>query len=329
MRLPESTIHDLLATVDDDREISPRLLWAVNRFWMETENIKTRRFGHRSHHHWWLLRSVIRAADWVFRLSGLHGRGVRNARDIQLIERTLVLPKLPVAFDGLTVLHLTDLHLDLMPGLEKQILSLLGNRSFDLVLLGGDYRGEVHGPTAPCLEAMEQLLAGLRSRLGVYGVLGNHDDVHMVAPLENMGVRLLINEHVTLHRDGDQLTLVGTDDVHYYYTDQAIHALETAVPGFVIGMVHSPELAIEAEGFGVDLYLCGHTHGGQVSLPGGYPIMTHTKRCRQYYRDVWYRGAMTGMTNIGAGCSAIPVRFNTRGQVVTLKLTRGGCPCDE
>jgi uncharacterized protein len=323
MHLPEPTLRDLLATVEDGREISPRLLWAVNRFWMETENIKTRRFGHRSHHHWWLLRGAVRAADAIMRLSGLHRRGVSNARDIRLTERTLVLPTLPEAFDGLTVLHLTDLHLDMMPGIEEQILSMLGNRSFDLVLLGGDYRGEVHGPTRPCLEAMERLVNGLRSRLGMYGVLGNHDDVHMAAPIEKMGVRLLINEHIVLHRDRQQITLVGTDDVHYYYTDQAVHALETAPDGFTLGLIHSPELAIEAERFGVNLYLCGHTHGGQVALPGGYPIITHLQRCRQYYRGLWYRGAMTGMTNLGAGCSGIPVRFNTRGEIVALTLTRG------
>jgi hypothetical protein len=323
MHLPESSIQDLLATVDDGREISPRLMWAVNRFWMETENIKTRRFGHGSHHHWRLLRSAVRAADWLLRISGLHARGARNARDIHLVERALVLPSLPPAFEGLTALHLTDLHLDLLPGLEEQILSLVGNRTFDLVLLGGDYRGEVHGPTTPCLGAMERLVEGLQARLGFYGVLGNHDDVHMAAPLESMGIRLLINEHVTLHRDRQELTLVGTDDVHYYYTDQAIQALEAVPEGFTVAMIHSPELAFEAERLGVDLYLCGHTHGGQIALPGGYPIITHLKRCRQYYAGLWYRGAMTGLTNLGTGCSAIPVRFNTRGEVVALKLTRG------
>ncbi len=320
MREPFPDIDDLLAESQTIGQASPRLLWAINRFWMESQNLKTRRYGHRSHHHWYLLRLALRTFDLLLRGTGLHARGRRNALEVALNEYTIPLPTLPTAFDGLSVLHLSDLHLDMMPGLEDRILSRIGNRSFDLCLLTGDYRGEVHGPTRPCLEAIRRLVPCLRSRLGVYGVLGNHDDVHMVRPLENAGLRLLINESVLLERGGQSIRLLGTDDVHYYHTDQATQALQEAADGFALAMVHSPEFYSQAAEAAVDLYLCGHTHAGQVCLPGGRAIITHLHRGKRYMSGLWRYRSMTGFTNAGAGCSGLPVRFFTRPEIAVLKL---------
>ena len=81
--------------------------------------------------------------------------------------------------------------------------------------------------------------------------------------------------------------MVGTDDVHYYFTDQAVHALEEARDAFTVALVHSPELYDVAAELGVDLYLCGHTHAGQVCLPGGRPLITHLSRGRRFFRGTW------------------------------------------
>jgi hypothetical protein len=163
----------------------------------------------------------------------------------------------------------------------------------------------------------------VRSRHGVLGVLGNHDDCHMVGPMEAMGIRMLVNESVRLTRGRDVLQVVGTDDVHYYFTDQAVHALEVARDGFTIALVHSPEAFDVAAELGVDLYLCGHTHAGQVCLPGGRPVITHLSRGRRFYRGTWKHRGMVGITNAGAGTSGVPVRFHTRGEVLALTLRCG------
>jgi predicted MPP superfamily phosphohydrolase len=120
--------------------------------------------------------------------------------------------------------------------------------------------------------------------------------------------------------------VVGTDDVHYYFTDQAVHALEAARDAFTIALVHSPELFDVAADLGVDLYLCGHTHAGQVCLPGGRAVITHLSRGRRFYRGTREHRGMVGITNAGAGTSGVPVRFNTRGEVLalTLRPARGG-----
>lgn len=134
---------------------------------------------------------------------------------------------------------------------------------------------------------------------------------------------MLVNESVRLTRERDVLQVVGTDDVHYYFTDQAVHALEAARDAFTIALVHSPEAFDVAAELGVDLYLTGHTHAGQVCLPGGRPVLTHLSRGRRFYRETWTHRGMVGITNAGAGTSGVPVRFHTRGEVLVLTLRCG------
>lgn len=302
--------------------ISPRQVWAANRFWMEMENLKSRRYGGKSHHHWYAFYTMTKAFEWLLRVARCYERGERNAYEILLREVDLFFGRLPASFHGFTVLHLSDLHLDGMPGLVGRIHDVVGDRDVDLCVLTGDYRTALHGPIQPVMDALSTLVGGIRSRCGVLAVLGNHDGCHMVEPLEAMGVRVLVNESVEIERGGEVLRVVGTDDVHYYYTDQAIHALEKSGADFTIALVHSPELYDAASKMGVDLYLCGHTHGGQICLPKGIPIFKHLNRGRRFYRGHWSHGAMQGLTNCGAGTSGIPVRFNTRGEVLLLRLHR-------
>jgi uncharacterized protein len=307
---------------DDQARVPQRFVWAATRFWMETEGLKSRRYGGKSHHHWYALLYAMRSFEWLLRLVGGYERGHRNAAELACTEVELDFAELPEAFDGFRILHLSDLHLDGNEGLDDRILALLGDRELDVCVLTGDYRTELHGPIRATMEGLQRIVAGVRSRHGFLGILGNHDDCDMVAPMEAMGIRMLINESVQIQKQGQRLQFIGTDDVHYYYTDQAMHALEAAQDAFSIALVHSPELYDAAARLGAKLYLCGHTHGGQVCLPGGLPIIRHLNRGRAFYRGVWsYRG-MQGVTNVGAGTSGIPVRFNTRGEIVILTLRR-------
>jgi predicted MPP superfamily phosphohydrolase len=305
--------------------IDPRQMWAANRLWMETANLKSKRYGGKSHHHWYALLAATRAFDWALKATGQHERGLRNARTLVVREIDHALPRLPRAFDGFRILHLSDLHLDGMPELTGLVLDALGDRTFDLAILTGDYRTELHGPIGAVMRSLRTLVDGLHARhaipQGILGVLGNHDDCHMVAPLEEMGVRMLVNEQVVLERGGARVVIIGTDDVHYYYTDQALHALERAADApCSIALVHSPEMYDVAAAAGVDLYLCGHTHAGQIVLPGGLPLITHLHRGRRFFRGVWRYQEMRGVTHGGTGTSGIPIRFNTRGEILVHTL---------
>jgi predicted MPP superfamily phosphohydrolase len=298
-------------------------MWANNRFWMETQNIVTRRYGGRRKQHWEALVVMLKVFAWGLRRVGQFERGQRNAAAIVLRELELWFPALPPAFDDFSILHISDPHLDGAPGIDERVLALVQGRSFDLCVLTGDYRTELHGPFGAVMASLERLCEGIASRQGFLAVLGNHDDCHMVAPMEAMGIRLLINESVVLTRGAERLQIVGTDDVHYFYTDQAVHALEVARDGFTVALVHSPELADAAAQAGVALYLCGHTHAGQVVLPGGWAPIKHLRAGRHLYKGHWHHRGMQGITNAGAGTSGIPVRFNTKSEVLALRLRRG------
>jgi uncharacterized protein len=300
------------------------MLWATNRFWMETANIKTKRWGGKGRHHWYALLYMMKVSAWLLKATGTYGRGFRNAGRVEVRDVELSLPHLPQAFDGFTILHLSDLHLDGMPGLTGRVSELVASREVDLAVLTGDYRTELHGPIRPTIEGLREIARAIRAREGILGILGNHDDCHMVGPMEAMGIRMLVNERAVVERFGERLQVIGTDDVHYYYTDQALHALEHAVDAFTIALVHSPELFDVAERLGVKLYLCGHTHAGQICLPGGIPILKHLSRGRSLYRGTWRHGGMQGLTSAGVGTSGIPVRFNTRGEILVLRLRRAG-----
>ncbi len=323
-REPHGASPKLASPADEWRgdSISARQLWAQNRFWMETQNLASKRHGGRRQQHHRALLFAMKTFEWGLKCVGQYRRGVENARDITVRELDLALPGLPAHFDGFTILHISDPHLDGMPGLEFEVLRLLQHRRFDICALTGDYRNAIHGSIRATMQGLERLVHGIQTREGFVGVLGNHDDCHMVAPMEAMGIRVLINEAWVLERNGQMLQFVGTDDVHYYYTDQALLALERACRGFTIALVHSPELCDAAAEAGVSLYLCGHTHAGQVCLPGGIPLVKHLRSGRAYYRGHWQHRGMQGITSAGMGTSGIPVRFNTQGEVMILTLRR-------
>jgi predicted MPP superfamily phosphohydrolase len=303
--------------------INARQMWANNRFWMETQNLVTKRYGGRRKQHWYALLVMLKTFEWGLARCGQLERGRRNAGRIVLRELDLALAGLPPAFDGFSLLHVSDPHFDGLPGIDDRIIELVRGREVDLCVFTGDYRTELHGPIRGVMNSLERVVAAIRSRQGFLGVLGNHDDCHMVAPMEAMGIRMLINESVVLARGPDRLRVVGTDDVHYYYTDQSLHALEAARDDFTIALVHSPELFRAAADAGVDLYLCGHTHGGQVRFPGGFAPLRHLRVGRHLYTGLWRHGEMQGITNAGAGTSGIPVRFNTESEILLLRLRRG------
>jgi predicted MPP superfamily phosphohydrolase len=300
----------------EKRLINRRQIWAANRFWMELDNMKTKRYGNKGRHRWQALLTMMLIFKFCLKITGCYERGVRNALDIRLREMELSFPRLPKNFHGFTILHLSDLHLDGLEGLAESIVATIGDREVDLCVLTGDYRTRLHGLNRHIMVGLNYLVSNIRSRHGFIGILGNHDDCHMVNPMEQMGIRMLINSSCLIERGGERIQLIGTDDVHYYYTDQALHCLEAAENEFSIALVHSPELFDLAAAMGVDLYLCGHTHAGQVCLPGGIPLLTHLDRGQAYYRGHWRHGDMQGVTNAGAGTSGIPVRFNTRGEIL-------------
>lgn len=246
---------------------------------------------------------------YTLRLAGLYGRGQRNALDIQVRHNEIYLKNLPPAFDGFTLLHLSDLHADLNPPAIAALARLVSQLNYDACVLTGDYRGATFGP----FDRAMQEIAGLCTQLSqpIYGVLGNHDSICMLPELEEMGVRMLLNEHVRLQRGEETVYLAGIDDAHYYRVDNLEKAADS-IPQEEISILlsHTPEIYRQAAHAGFDLILCGHTHGGQICLPGGIPVTLDSKCPRYMGSSAWSYLEMQGYTSTGAGTCIVNVRLN-------------------
>jgi hypothetical protein len=216
---------------------------------------------------------------------------------------------LPRAFDGFTILHLSDLHCEMSMHAMRRVGELLDDLRYDLCVLTGDFRAETFGPFEAALASVAGLRAGIAGP--VYAVLGNHDTVRMVPHLEAIGIHVLVNECATIERNGQSIYLAGVDDAHFYRADNIAKAVAAIPPDvFSILLTHTPEIYRQAAHAEFDLLLSGHTHGGQICLPGGIPITLDSVLPRRLGKGAWKHHGMQGYTSVGSGSSVVPVRFN-------------------
>jgi len=257
------------------------------------------------------------------RLTRLTDRGRRNVLGVQLRRIEFSFPDLPRAFDGFTILHLSDLHLDCLAGLGERLVEVVTRLEVDLCVMTGDYRFDVKGTAEAANRELAKVVPCVRSRHGIVGILGNHDFLEAASSLERLGVRMLLNSSFELSQDSESVWLVGLDDPHYYGCDDLPTALR-GVPrdAFKILLVHSPEMFREASEAGFDLYLCGHTHAGQVCLPWIGPLVRNAACPRAYVRGKWSYQGVQGYTSAGIGASLLPVRFHCPPEVAVIKLKK-------
>jgi predicted MPP superfamily phosphohydrolase len=265
------------------------------------------------------------SAPWVIscalKLIGLYSRALRNADQIIIKRNVLQFSNLPQAFDNFTILHLSDLHVDISEGAMRRLISIIGELQYDICVLTGDYRGKTYGPFQESLKGINELRAKLKGPL--YGVLGNHDSIHMTPSLEGMGIRILFNECEIISRDDAQIYLAGVDDAHFYRADD-IKKAASQIPsgGFSVLLSHTPEIYDVAAKSNFDLMLSGHTHGGQLCLPGGLPIKLEARLPRKMGAGLWHHRGMAGYTSVGAGTSLLPVRLNCPPEITLHTLRR-------
>ncbi|HWM48362.1 MAG TPA: metallophosphoesterase [Xanthobacteraceae bacterium] len=267
---------------------------------------------------WYSIHGAIRAA---LTATGLYQRGLRNAARIQVRHNEVRSHQLPAAFDGYTLLHISDLHSDISPGAMARLAELLPSLTYDICVLTGDYRGATFGPHEPALEGLTRLRPLITRP--VYGVLGNHDTIRMVPAMEEMGIRMLLNECDVITRAGESIHLAGIDDAHFYRVDNIEKAGE-GIPdaAFSILLSHTPEIYRQAAHAGFDLLLAGHTHGGQICLPRSIPITLDSVLPRRMGAGAWTYHKMTGYTSVGAGTSIVPVRLNCLPEITLHRLHR-------
>jgi predicted MPP superfamily phosphohydrolase len=186
-------------------------------------------------------------------------------------------------------------------------------------VLTGDFRYRTFGPYEPALEGLARLMPHLTGT--VYAVLGNHDTIRMVPGMEDLGIRVLLNESVPVSSAGEVVYLAGIDDAHYYRTHN-FHKAAHDIPGGACAILlsHTPEPYRHAAHADFSLMLSGHTHGGQICLPGGVPILTDCDAPRAYVRGPWRFGDLVGYTSVGCGSSIVDVRLNCLPEVTLHRL---------
>ena len=267
-------------------------------------------------------RLVARLIEFVLRGSATYGTGVRNAANVELRHNVVRLSRLPAAFNGFSILHLSDLHCDVSGPAMSRVAELLGRVSYDVCVMTGDYRGQTFGPYEACLRQVAALRSTIRGP--VYGILGNHDSIWMLPRLEEMDIRMLMNESIAIERDNARLHLAGIDDAHFYRTDNMEKAAEH-IPHDECSILlsHTPEIYRQAAHAGFDLMLSGHTHGGQICLPGGVPLTLASVLPRRLGAGPWHHQGMLGYTSVGAGTALVPVRFNCPPEIALHRLERG------
>jgi uncharacterized protein len=262
----------------------------------------------------------LSVTEWVLKIAGLYWRGKKNAQNIIIRENIVTTPSLPSSFDGFTILHMSDLHADISEAAIERLSALLPRLAYDICALTGDFRGKTFGPFEGSLERIREVRRKLKSP--VYAVLGNHDTIRMTPGLESMDIRVLLNESHSIERSGERVYIVGVDDPHFYRADNLEKAVAN-IPseGFSILLTHTPEIFRQAAHADFDLLLAGHTHGGQICLPGGTPITLSAKLPRSLGSGAWTFGKMSGYTSAGVGTSLLPVRFNCPPEITLHRLT--------
>ena len=234
------------------------------------------------------------------------------------IEQDIAVSGLPPAVDGLRVGLLTDVHHSASVPAEdvRRAVALLASANPDLVVLGGDY---VTYGNRGFVEPVAELLAPLSNAVhGSFAVLGNHDDDRdMAAALSRRGFNVLKDQRTTLRINGEAIDLAGIRFWTRRVSDVA-HVLKGSGTTTIL-LAHDPRRLTEAAQLDVQLVLSGHTHGGQVVLPGlgavaakKFPVLSGTAT-----RD----NTMLYVSR-GVGTVYIPVRMNCPPEVAVLTLRR-------
>ena len=316
-------MNDAPSSLSVDERLATRVTGFHLRQRLGIENAKEARvFGQGCNYfhieNWYSMHAAIRQA---LRLCGLSARGHRNALRLEVRQNPIALANLPREFEGLKLLHVSDLHLDMADETPDALIEALNGTHYDVAVLTGDFRARTYGPIEPALEALSRVRPYLNET--VYAVLGNHDSLRMVPAMEDMGIRVLLNESITLERGSERIYLCGIDDPHYFGTDNMERAASDIPPyGTSILLAHSPEVYRQAAHAGFSMMLCGHTHGGQICLPGGKPVIVNARCPRRYCKGAWRYHSLVGYTSVGSGASIVHARLNCLPEIAIHRLGR-------
>jgi len=233
----------------------------------------------------------------------------------------------------LRIAQLSDFHFDNYFSIAplRKAVEVINKVEPDLVVLTGDFvtapmfsgdRKKAASPIEPCTEILSQL----RSRLGVYACMGNHDGAtdsrRITDTLHAKGIAVLSNRAIPFEKDGCRLWLAGIDDVIEGSADLSATLKDIPNNEVVILLAHEPDYATHTAKFPVDVQLSGHTHGGQVRIPFlGAPVLPELGV--MFPMGLYQVGNLILYTNVGIGTVRLPVRFFCPAEITLFTLQTG------
>jgi predicted MPP superfamily phosphohydrolase len=245
------------------------------------------------------------------------------------VERVEVwLPRLPAEADGLRVAALSDTHVGRWRDGRSvtHAVEMANAEEPDLALLLGDYCHRLAGGTQASFDEAIHPFAGLTAPLGIFAIMGNHDywdgEEEVQRAFETAGVPLLVNEHRRVPIRTGHLAVVGLDDLWVGGTSvgDAYEGLPSHVPRLTLS--HNPDRFIENDDADLGLMLSGHTHGGQICIPGFGPIRVPIQHT-QYAMGLHERGGHLLYTSRGVGTITPPIRLFCPAEVSIITLRAG------
>jgi predicted MPP superfamily phosphohydrolase len=243
-------------------------------------------------------------------------------------ERTRVrapVPGLPDQLAGFRFVHLSDLHLrgQWYSAYDKLIAGFAQSPP-DILFITGDFIDD-KCDHRPGLRTLKRLLPQFKSRLGIYGILGNHD-ADVIAPyLRELGVNLITCQRAIVQpAPGAWLELIGMAGVDRHDLDSRFIASQPPKAANTLRIVlsHYPDHFSRAKPLQPDFYLAGHTHGGQVCLPNGRALITHDKSPWPFYKGIHRRDGAWYIVSRGLGYSGIPLRLNCPAEVAEITVVK-------
>ncbi len=246
-----------------------------------------------------------------------------SAKGFEWVDAQLPIPGLPDELEGFRLLHVTDLHMRRRwdPAYDELIARNNADPP-DLIVYTGDFLENKHD-VRRVMPMIRRLVNSLRSRLGAVTILGNHDGDLLGPPLASLNVTLLDHRRLLLHSASATLELIGIAGIERTDFDPAfVRSLGNKPPRTVrIVLSHYPDLIRRSRPLQPDLFLTGHTHGGQICLPGGIPIIRHDSLPANLIGGIHRAYDTWLVANPGLGFSSIPIRLFCPAQVIEIRLS--------
>lgn len=255
--------------------------------------------------------------------------------NLKITHERIVIPRLPRAFDGFSILQLSDLHIGpFMTEREIRKIAEISNAlKPDLCVLTGDF--VTYDPRTQF--AVVSALSGLKAPFGVWGCLGNHEiytrtEASITALFGELGFRMLRQENAAVRSGGEAINLIGVDyqtTAHYAsghrgYVKTYLKGVDRLVNPEEVNVLltHNPNTFDRAVDLGIDFTIAGHTHGGQIGLDFISRDLCPARIITPYVRGWFQKGKGQLYVNRGIGTIVLPIRFDAPPEITVYHFSR-------